>query len=616
VLLRQRWLVCLILPSFLVSALQSQTPAPNANDLGTTLKSKTNLVVVDVVVTDRNDEPVAGLHKEDFQVLEDGKTQSISVFEEHTGAAPVAAKPPALPPHAFTNLPRADVPDTLNVLLLDALNTQIQDQSNVHHQMIKYLAGVHPGTRLAIFTMSLKLRLVQGFTSDPALLLAALNDKKSGGSSQASPLLRSPAEANADEQGVSQMKALLQSLPFPDPTLQASIDALTQFQAETTSNQTDSRIQTTLFEMQQLATYLSGFPGRKNVIWFSGGFPLNIFQDISLPDPDAVQRQYEEEVRRTADQLTKAQVAVYPVEAGGLVYSLYDASSIPRNVYADAKHATQDQITDFQNDTTQRNANHATMDDLAKDTGGEAFYNTNGIDDALTRAMHNGARYYTLDYSPANKNMDGRYRHIQVKLKHGRYTLAYRRGYNAEDEKTVTAANQKQAGDPLQPLMAPGMPNFAQIIYLMSVLPLDPQPDAKAARAGDNAKFDGPFTRIGVDFAIHVKDLKLDATPDGIRHGNLEFTLIAYDHYGNPLNWMVRATDFTLSPERYAEFMKVGLQLHFDIDAPRSAAYLRTGIYDVASGKFGTLEVPLNAEVAAAPAAATSLSGASAAKPN
>src|SRR5258708_39885632 len=89
--------------------------------------------------------------------------------------------------------------------------------------------------------------------------------------------------------------------------------------------------------MQQVGTCWGGFPGRKSVIWFSGGFPLNIFQDISLPDPDAVQRQYEEQVKRTADQLTKAQVAIYPVEAGGLVYSLYDASSIPRNVYADAK---------------------------------------------------------------------------------------------------------------------------------------------------------------------------------------------------------------------------------------------------------------------------------------
>ena len=554
--------------------------------------------------------------KKIFRCLEDGKPQPVSVFEEHTGAPPAPIKPPVLPPNAFTNLPRADVPDTLNVLLLDALNTQLQDQSNVRQKMVKYMAGVHPGARLAIFTMSLKLRLVQGFTSDPSLLLAALNDTKS--SSQASPLLRSSAEANADQQGVQQMKALLQSLPHFDPTLQASIDALEQFQAETASNQTDNRIQTTLFEMKQLATYLSAFPGRKNVIWFSGGFPLNIFQDTSLPDLDAVRRQYGDDVRRTAAELTKAQVAIYPVEAGGLVYSLYDASSIPRTRTARAQQATKDEISDIQNDTTQRNADHATMDDLAKDTGGEAFYNTNGIDDALTRAMHNGARYYTLDYSPTDKNMDGRYRHIQVKLAHGRYTLAYRRGYNAVDDMTAPSADQKLSADPLQPLMAPGMPNFAQIVYLMSVLPSNPQPDPASARAGDNAKLEGPFTRFGVDFAIHEKDLRLDPTPDGVRHGNLELTLITYDHYGNPLNWMVRSMDFSLSPERYAAFLQVGLQLHFDIDAPKGSAYLRSGVYDVASGRAGTLEIPLSAQpISPAPSAASSQAvPPAAAKPN
>ena len=245
------------------------------------------------------------------------------------------------------------------------------------------------------------------------------------------------------------------------------------------------------------------------------------------------------------------------------------------------------------------------MDELAKDTGGEAFYNSNGLDDALARAMHNGARYYTLDYSPVNKDMDGRYRRIEVKVARGHYKLAYRRGYNAIDDSTTREAEQKLSADPLQPLMAPGMPNFAQIVYLMSVLPSNPQPDAKATRAGDNAKFDGPFTRFGVDFAIHEKDLKLDPTPDGIRQGSLEFTLIAYDHFGNPLNWMVRSTEFTLNPERYAAFLQVGLQLHFDIDAPRGSGYLRTGVYDVASGRAGTLEIPLNTPVSVPSAAST-----------
>jgi VWFA-related protein len=593
----RRWLFWLVLSSMVVASLQSQTSTPDSTDVRPTFKASARVVVVDVVVTDRNDEPVQGLHKEDFQVLEDGQPQTVSFFEERTGAAPAATKPPSLPPNTFSNLPRTDTPDSLNVLLLDALNTPLQDQSYVHKKMIDYLAGIHPGTRLAIFTLSSRLRLIQGFTTDPALLLAALNDKKSG--PQASPLLRSSAEINANQQLLGQMES-----GYASP---ASIDALRQFMAETNAFQTNSRVADTLFQLQQLALYLGGFPGRKNVIWFSGGFPFNIFQP-SLENPNA------EEIRKTADQLTKAQVAIYPVEAGGLLYSLYDASSLPTNVNATAQQATHAQVKDLQRDIGQRNGDHATMDEMAKDTGGEAFYNTNGLDDALSRAMHNGARYYTLDYTPADANMDGRYRRIQVKLAQGNYNLAYRRGYNTDDTNTAPAIGQKPATDPLQPLMALGMPDFAQIVYLMSVVPSNPQPDPKAPRAGDNAKFEGLFTRFGVDFAIKEKDLKLGATSDGIRHGSLELTLVAYDHYGHPMNWMVREMEFSLNPERYAAFEQVGLQLHLEIDAPRGSAYLRSGGYDSASGKAGTLEIPLIAP-AIAPATASS-HAAPPAKPN
>jgi VWFA-related protein len=597
-LLERRLLPLLVLLCFLVS-LCAQSSPPQSTDVHSTFKANSRLVVVDVVVTDRNDQPVPGLHREDFQVLEDGQPQSVSFFEEHTGAAPAARKQPPLPPNTFTNIPRSDAPDALNVLLLDALNTQLQDQSVVHQKMIGYLAGIHPGTRLAIFTMSLQLRLVHGFTGDASALLAALNDKKSKGVPQASPLLRSGAEINSDNQIIGQM----QSLAAVDPGIQASIDALRQFQAETASNQTDARVAVTLYELQQLARYLSGFPGRKNVIWFSGAFPLNIFQDLSLMNPtdttrnpnidlDAVRRQYGESVQRTADELTKAQVAIYPVEAGGLVYSLPDASSVTINMQSNARQATSQQVADLQNDSVQRNGDHATMDELAKDTGGEAFYNNNGLDDALAHAVHNGARYYTLDYTPANGSMDGKYRRIQVKLNHGKYKLAYRRGYNADDGKA--AAEKKRTTDPLQPLMAPGMPNFAQILYLMSVQSLNPQPDLQATRAGDNTKVGGPFTRLSVDFAIREKDLQLDASADGNRHGTLELTLITYDHYGNPMNWLVRSMEFSLDPEHYAAFRQVGLQLHYEIDAPQGSAYLRSGVYDLASGKAGTLEIPLN----------------------
>jgi hypothetical protein len=202
--------------------------------------------------------------------------------------------------------------------------------------------------------------------------------------------------------------------------------------------------------------------------------------------------------------------------------------------------------------------------------------------------------------TPTNKVMDGRYRRIRVKLTHGRYNLAYRLGYNADDETKIRTVTKKlTTSDPLQPLMAAGLPDFAQILYLMSVKPSTPQPGLTAPRAGDNSKLEGAFTRMDVDLAVSEKALQFEATPDGRRRGTLGATLIAYDRYGNPMNWLVRNLRISLSPERYKALWDIGLHLHFEFDAPRGASYLRSGVCDLASGKAGTMEVLLNAPAAA-----------------
>jgi VWFA-related protein len=549
------------------------------------------LAVVDVVVTDQNDQPVPGLRKEDFSVFEDGKPQAISIFEEHTGNPPAAIKPPTLPPNTFDNSPRADAPDSLNVVLLDALNTPLGDQTFVHQQVLKYLAGMHASAPMAIFILSTRLRLVHGFTSDLPALLAVLNDQKSGSSPQASPLLLSGGEIQAGEQATAQM----QSLAALDPNIQAAMDALRQFQAEEKSSKTLDRVKITLLEMRKLAQYLAGFPGRKNVIWFSGAFPVTFFKDFSSMGEGG---EYEE-LRKTGVAFTAARVAVYPVQATGLAAnSLYDASALPLKV-TNAAGATRAQVTQLQNDSIERNANQATMGELAHETGGKAFYNTNGLDEALAQAIRDGSRFYTLDYIPTNKEMNGKYRHIHVKLTNSHYKLAYRLGYNAEDERTAGAVAQKPAtGDPLLPLMAWGLPDFAQILYRMSVKPSTPQPELTAPRAGDNLKVQGAFTRMNVDLAIPEKGLQLEAAPDGRHNGKLEVTLIAYDRYGNPMNWLVRKMELSFSPEQYKTYWDIGLQLHLEFDAPRGSSYLRSGVCDLESGKAGTIEVLLNVPAA------------------
>ncbi|MGA2745670.1 MAG: VWA domain-containing protein [Candidatus Sulfotelmatobacter sp.] len=566
----------------------------------TTIRATVHRVLVDVVVTNSNDQPVTGLPQGQFQILEDGHPQTLTSFEEHAGLPDMSALQAKLPPNTFSNLPLAKAGDAANILLLDALNTQMQDQSYVHAQMIKYIKGIRPGTRLAIFTLAERLRFIQGFTGDPALLMAAFNGQKSTANPQPSPLLQTTGETDANNEAAAQI--LEMAAATGSTQIQASAAALQQFQQETASSQTDVRIQMTLEALQQLALYLQGIPGRKNVIWFSGFFPLSIFPDFSsVSDPT---RQYQEEVARTANLLTAAQVAIYPIGAQGVaVDPHYDFSGPrgPKTVGAAAEQqVTQYQVNDLQNGSTQRTAAFAAMDELAKDTGGEALYSINNLNEALDRALNHGTHYYTITYSPTNKKTDGSLRRIEVKVSGGSYRLAYRRGYYATDETSAQAAKAKPTGDPLRPLMDHGTPDSTAIVYSMRVLPANPQPAPGAARAGSNENLKGPVTRYAVNFTVPADNLTLEPAPDGVRHGSLEVTLLGYDRDGKPLNWMVRMLQLTVRPDRYAAIQTSGLSFSLEIDVPSSDVYLRSGVYDLGSSKAGTLEIPLAALVAQA----------------
>ncbi|HUA16199.1 MAG TPA: VWA domain-containing protein [Verrucomicrobiae bacterium] len=595
-----------ILPPLTLVLLSSVTlPAQhNPEPVGPVLKSTSRLVIVDVVVRDANGQPVPGLRKEDFRVLEDGVPQVVSVFEEHTGRPYAELKQPALPPNTFSNTPRADAPDSLNVVLLDALNTPLTDQVFVRQQILKYLNSLHTSEPIAVFILSERLRMVHGFTRDLPELLAALGDKASKSGPQLSPLLRSGGEIQAQEQTAAQIQSEVYlssgSYYHVSKDIQAEVDALRQFSDEQESSKTRNRVDITLSAMRQIATYLAGFPGRKNVVWFSGAFPLTFSPNPSALSTNLMEWNYAEELRKTARALTVARVAVYPVEAGGLSTDpLFEASGLPAAGITDARTATEYETSTLQEDGMQRTAAQTTMKELAFNTGGEAFYNTNGLDDALAQAIHHGARYYTLDYTPTNKKMYGRCRHIHVQLTHQHYKLAYRPGYDPADEATArTGVHSRASGDPLRPLMAPGLPNFPQILYEMRVKPTSPQPEFTAQRAGDNSNLQGAFTRMDVDLAISEKALRLEAAPNGQRNGTVELALVVYDRYGNPLNWVVRNMELSLTPEQYKNFWDVGVQFHMEFDVPRGASYLRSGVCDLASGKAGTIEVVLDVPAA------------------
>src|SRR5262249_54174228 len=138
----------------------------------TVLRATTRLVVVDVVATNNDGAPVTDLKAEDFSVTEEGKEQKIRAFSfQHPPAAGSKVphpKPVDLPPNVFSNIPKYTGETSLNILLLDGLNTNLPNQAYARDQMIKYLARIPEGQPVAVYLLDRKLHLLQDFTSDPS----------------------------------------------------------------------------------------------------------------------------------------------------------------------------------------------------------------------------------------------------------------------------------------------------------------------------------------------------------------------------------------------------------------------------------------------------------------
>lgn len=526
---------------------------------------------MDVVVTNANGEPVPGLPKEDFLVSEEGARQKISSFEEHKRETSPQVNLPALPPNVYTNIQPVKSGDSVNVLLIDLLNTYPWFQEDVCNQAIKFLKTVPPGTRLAIFTlMNTQLRMVRGFTADFSGLSTALDDKQSGVMPESSWLNPTPSRHAAELKGLDTM-IMMQASP-------AAVDAVKQYLGQETAFRAGARSELTLQAFQHLARYLSGIPARKNVIWFADSFPISFIPENKVHIP-----RHQELVQQTSDMLTAAQVAIYPVSAHGL-------TGDPTFETTDMLGNTRESMLNDQS------TSQIAMETIAQETGGRAFYNTNGLDAAMAKAIEEGSHYYTLAYSPTNIKNDGKYRNIKVKVPQGDYKLSYRRGYYADKPEARQAA-EETANDPLIPLVGFGMPNFDQITYQIQASPVHPQPAIGAPRAGLNTEMKGPFTRYSVDIAVSLKDFALETAPDGMRHGRLEAMLVAYDREGKIVNIAKRASRFALKPADYAELQSKGLPLYLEIDVPPGDVYLRTGIYDWGSGNAGTLGLPLNSAI-------------------
>lgn len=571
------------------SASTSNTPT------NTTIRVNARLVQFDVVVTDKDGRPVKNLTTADFTVLQDGKPQSIRAFEFHTptpaeqapapgtpSTKPVAA---ALAASTFTNIPAKAPQSSWTIVLFDLLNTGASDQAYARNQLLRLLKWVPGGEPTALFVLTRNLEMLQGFTQDPDLLLQMaelLNPAKSQ-------MLTTIVERERTVAEITNTARLAAPANVPagvntDSMAYAQAARITQAYNDHEAFRTNDRVGFTLEAMKGLARAVSGYPGRKNLLWLSGSFPVEIEPDPASTDPFRNTRGFEAQIRTTSSLLATSRVAVYPVDVRGLQSKGIDISVAtaesqlmndvsPGTAHGVISAAPSSLGATINAETVSLTDDRITMKNIAEQTGGEAFVNTNDLRRVINRSLEDGATYYTLAYTPPKEDADGGYHRVVVQVPNKNLKLAYRRGYFSIAQPSAGGAAGTAA---LRAALQPGMPPATSMLLTASF----EFPDATRKDVRINFVIDSN----GVDFAD---------VPDNRKRAQIDCMVIAFDSSGKEVAHASDTLDATIPASVYAAVQTYGLPAHQLISLPPGKYNVRIGVMDRTTQQIGSVDAPL-----------------------
>jgi VWFA-related protein len=540
--------------------LKAQAP-PNADAAGnqdavTTIRSTTRLVQVSVVVLDKKGEPITGLKKEDFAIFDESKPQEISFF--NAGVVAPAQTSPILPPNVFTN--RLDLKGqdqgAVTVVLFDLLNTAFQDQSQVRRQVIGFLKSLKPQDHVAVYGLTTQLLLLHEFTQDSAALVAAVNQLN----------LRTSAAYDASNPATVHVSAL-----EGDPGW-AQFEAALNKENQHVADESDlDRYRTTSEALQMISNHVAAVPGRKNLVWIAGSFPLAIFAN-GVGDPARVTAT-PEQASATARALNRANLAIYPLDSSGV-------ATTPTMDPSERGNPSTRQCADCINKAPM--ASSAMFDRqisrdgermIAESTGGQAFYGNNDIGPAMKKVFDDGRWAYTIGFYPNHEKWDGKYRKLKVEVK-GAAKLRYRAGYFADGpqaggaEASAREAIQEAGTSPLEATSL-GMIVSAKV-------------SAAAARIVE--------FHVGVD----PKQLMLQKVADN-QKGAVDLYFVQRSAKGETLAAESQRIGLDLPQKQYEYLSKAGLVFGRHVTLKPEAVQLRVVVRDAGSEALGSVDVPVSA---------------------
>jgi VWFA-related protein len=382
-------------------------PPPGKPAQAPALKSSSDLVRIDVEVTDKSGKPIKGLRADQFVVTDDGKAQTISNFsyadiEKVETAAEDDARPivVSVDNEGPNTRAAAAAEDQLRdrrllVLFFDLTSMQPDDLIRAHDAADKFLkTQMTKADVVAVVAFSTKVTVLANFTNDRAVLAKAVAQlTETSASDISNPLYAAAQNGEYDVQ-------------------EYTGAAFTPDETEFNVFNTDQK----LAAVEGLANVLGGIPGRKAVVEFTGGITQTGEENRT-------------QLRAATDAANRADVSIYSIDSRGLL-AAPPGGDVTTNAATGTSMFTGASVF---HQTDQREDSRDTLATLSTDTGGKAFFDLGDLSDAFPKIQQENGGYYLIAYNlGAEVKRDGRWRSIHVKVVNvpGAH-VRYRDGYYA-----------------------------------------------------------------------------------------------------------------------------------------------------------------------------------------
>lgn len=542
----------------------AQSPEVTSHDSQPTFTTRSNLVVVRVVVRDKKQQVNGTLQKEDFQLFDKGKPQEITKFSVEKSAARKADAPTPPPNDRPAGEPAGPVPpDRYVAYVFDDLHLSFGDLAQARMAAERQIAESLGGAgRAAIYTTSGKP--MQDFTDDAALLKSTLlkiqpESVRAVMAGTGCPKLnyyQADLILKGDQMALQAGVQDAMVCARLDSTMTSTAQMMVQSEASRVTTLGEQNTQLSLRLLSDVVRRISAMPGQRSIVVVSPGFLL---VDLRFDEQEVI------------DRAIRANVVINTLDARGLYVTIPggDASESGGSI-ASANAREQYQ-------RMSATAEGEVLGELADGTGGTWIKNTNDLDDGFKRIGVPPEYYYVLGFSPQNLKFDGSYHNLKITLKNpAGMTVVARRGYFAPKHAMDEAQEAKR--------------EIEETLFSR-----DEWHDIPVQMHTQFFKSSDTAAKLSVLTRIDVRQLRFKRVND---RNTDTLTVVAgvFDRNGNYIAALEKTVDMRLRDTTLANQLNAGITVRTPFDVTPGSYFVRIVVRDAEGQKMaalnGGVEIP------------------------